>query len=59
MRKSLTILFILFSFTIKAQEIESKKNAVHTLIGKTDRRDLSCSSQIERAKIDFKSKETF
>lgn len=59
MKKSLTILLILFSFAIKAQEVESEKNAVNTILGKIDRRDLSCSSEIERAKIDFKSKETF
>jgi hypothetical protein len=59
MKKSLTILLILFTFVIKGQEVKSEKNAVNTLIGKIDRRDLSCSSEIERAKIDFKSKETF
>ncbi|MBA4277282.1 hypothetical protein [Flavobacterium sp.] len=59
MKKSLSILLILLSFTIKAQEIESEKNTFNTIIGKIDRRDLNCSSEIERAKIDFKSKETF
>lgn len=59
MKKSLIILLILVSFAIKAQEIELEKNAVNTIIGKIDTRDLSCSSEIERAKIDFKSKETF
>ena len=59
MKKSLTLLLILFSFVIKAQEIETKKDAINTILGKIDRRDLSCSSEIERAKIDFKSKETF
>lgn len=59
MKKSLTLLLILFSFVIKAQEIESKKDTINTILGKIDRRDLNCSSEIERAKIDFKSKETF
>jgi len=58
MKKSLTILILLFSFVIKAQEIESEKNSVNTIIGEIDRRDSTCSSEIERAKIDFKSKET-
>lgn len=59
MKKSLSILLILLSLVSKAQEIESEKNAVNTIIGKIDRRDSNCSSEIERAKIDFKSKETF
>lgn len=59
MKKSLTILFILLNIAIKAQESPSDKNTVSTIIGEIDKRDLKCFSEIERAKIDFKSKETF
>lgn len=59
MKKSLTILFILLNIAIKAQENPSDNNNVNTIIGEIDKRDLKCFSEIERAKIDFKSKETF
>lgn len=59
MKKSLIIVFTLFSFVIKAQQNKPNKNVVTTIIGEIDKRDLNCSSEIEKAKNDFKSKETF
>jgi hypothetical protein len=59
MKNALTILFIIFSFIIKAQNISSDKNSFNTIIGKIDKHALNCFSEIKRAKIDFKKKETF
>lgn len=59
MKYFLITILILFNFTINAQNGQSDKNIINTIIGKIDSRDLKCSSEIDSAKINFKSKETF
>ncbi|WP_134092232.1 hypothetical protein [Flavobacterium circumlabens] len=44
---------------IKAQEQKHEKNAISSIIGIIDKRDLNCAAEIDRAKTDFKSKEVF
>ena len=58
MKKSLIILLVVLSFTTKAQQNISNKNTINTIIGNIDKRDADCSSEIERAKKDFKLRET-
>jgi hypothetical protein len=56
MKKFLIFLFITHALNIKAQE---SKNLLSTIIGIIDNRDLKCSSEIEKAKLDFKYREAF
>ncbi|KIO54816.1 hypothetical protein [Flavobacterium hibernum] len=58
MKKPLTIVLIIYSFIIQAQQ-QLDKNVVNTIIGEVDKRDSNCLTEIERAKNDFKSKETY
>ncbi|MFH7013259.1 hypothetical protein ACHRV5_15450 [Flavobacterium sp. FlaQc-52] len=59
MKKSLLLLLLTHVFIINAQENKPNKNTLNTIIGQIDKRDLNCIAQIERAKKDFKSRETF
>lgn len=59
MKKSLIIFLILYNFTLLAQENHPNKNLLTTIIGAVDKRDLNCFSEIEKAKLDFKTKETY
>jgi len=57
MKKLFLILFFTQIFLIKAQEKSLDKNSTQTIIGKIDKRDTNCLSEIERAKKDFKHHE--
>lgn len=57
MKKLFIILFFTQIFLIKAQEKSLDKNSIQTIIGKIDKRDANCLSEIERAKMDFKHRE--
>ncbi|WP_202704184.1 hypothetical protein [Flavobacterium sp. UGB4466] len=59
MKKSLLILLALHYLNSEAQENKLEKNTINTIIGLIDKRDLNCSTEIERAKADFKSKEVY
>ncbi|MCD0466533.1 hypothetical protein [Flavobacterium sp. ENC] len=59
MKKSFLILVLIHCLAIAAQAQTLTKNAISTIIGIIDKRDLNCASEIERAKTDFKSKEVF
>lgn len=58
MKKTLTIVLIIYSYIIQAQE-QQDKNVINTIIGEIDKRDSNCLLEIENAKNDFKSKETY
>lgn len=57
MKKLFVILFLIQILFVKAQEKKLDKNSIQTIIGIIDKRDVSCLSEIKRAKTDFKNKE--
>lgn len=59
MKKSFLLLFVIHCLAITAQGQKLEKNSISTIIGIIDKRDLNCTTEIERAKMDFKSKEVF
>lgn len=59
MKIVIILLLILNIHFAKSQENILNKNSIQTIIGVIDKRDVNCFSEIERAKIDFKYKETF
>ncbi|WP_433833170.1 hypothetical protein [Flavobacterium anhuiense] len=57
MKKLFAILFIIHIVFMKAQERKLDKYSIKTIIGRIDKRDVNCLSEIKRAKIDFKKQE--
>ena len=59
MKRFFLILFLIQILSVKSQENKFDRNSVITIIGVIDKRDTTCLSEIERAKMDFKSQEIF
>lgn len=57
MKKIFVLLFIIQILLVKAQEKKFDKYSIKTIIGRIDKRDANCLSEIKQAKIDFKKQE--
>lgn len=57
MKKLFVLLLIIQILFVKAQEKKLDKHSIKTIIGRIDKRDVKCLSEINRAKVDFKSQE--